>query len=88
MDNENIPCSNPELHVGYLFSLHYQSILPRSQFSRNLKLKEEDDAKAEEKAAPKKDDEEDPRDRADIPRTNSEVTDQTKEEEAKKLEGM
>ena len=31
MDDLNIPCQNPVLHVGYLSNLHYQSILPRGQ---------------------------------------------------------
>ena len=74
MENENIPCANPELHVGYLFSLHYQSILPRSQVNRNFKIKEENEElqdplkekKSEERAVSKKYD----------------------EEEAEKLEGM
>ena len=65
MDNESAPCANPELHVGYLFSLHYQSILPRCQVNRNLKIKVEDKVlqdqqitkKAEEMAASENQDE-------------------------------
>ena len=30
IDNENIPCEGPRLHIGYLLNRHYQSILPRN----------------------------------------------------------
>ena len=31
MENENVPCPGPELHVAYLFNRHYQSILPKRE---------------------------------------------------------
>ena len=31
IDDENQPCRHPQVHVGYLFRRHYQSILPRSE---------------------------------------------------------
>ena len=45
MDDENIPCENPVLHVGYLANLHYQSIIPRAQSdSKPLDIKKKDKA--------------------------------------------
>ena len=31
IEDENVPCKDPDIHVGYLFRRHYQSILPRTQ---------------------------------------------------------
>ena len=31
MENENVSCPGPELHVAYLFNRHYQSILPKRE---------------------------------------------------------
>ena len=30
IENENVPCEGPRLHIGYLLNRHYQSILPRN----------------------------------------------------------
>ena len=37
IDDENEPCRDPKLHVGYLFRRHYQSVIPRvSKVKENL----------------------------------------------------
>ena len=89
IDNLNIPCENPVLHVGYLSNLHYQSIIPRGQIdSKILDVKKEDEVLREIDEKPVVENKEDLTRKTDKSERNGEVEDQKKEEEAKKLKGM
>ena len=91
MDDLNIPCNNPVLHVGYLSNLHYQSIIPRRQIkSKPLDVKEEVVAQEnnDEKGERGNSDQEDLQRDADKAGKNGEVTDGKKEVEDKSFEGM
>ena len=78
LDDLNIPCDNPVLHVGYLSNLHYQSIVPRGKINTNpldSKRKVETQKKVDEKLETNK------------AGKNGEVANQKKEEEGQSLKG-
>ena len=79
LDDLNIPCNNPVLHVGYLSNLHYQSIVPRCQINSNpldSKQKVEAQKKLDEKL------------KTDKTGKNGEVANQKKEKEAQSFKGV
>ena len=78
LDDLNIPCDNPVLHVGYLSNLHYQSIVPRGQINSNP-LDSKEKVEAQNKVYEKLE--------TDKAGKNGEVANQKKEEEAQSLKG-
>ena len=91
MDDLNIPCDNPVLHVGYLSNLHYQSIIPRSQVNNkplDVKEKPKTHKKVDEQAERENTDVEDLEGETDKAEKNGDVADEKKEVETKSFEGM
>ena len=88
MDDLNIPCENPVLHVGYLSNLHYQSIIPKRQIKSNVKEEVVAQENVDEKAERENSDIEDLQRDTDKTGKNGEVTDEKKEEEDESFEGM
>ena len=52
MQNENIPCDGPKLHLGYLLNKHYQSLLPRVDVPEFLTGEQEPEEEIEENVCP------------------------------------
>ena len=50
INDENVPCTGAELHIGYLLGRHYQSLLPRRLQASKRSMNRDEHARAIEVA--------------------------------------